>query len=92
MIYKCDSCGNTHRFRAKQNRIEYVTEDVLIDNSGHIVEYLDADTYDSESDGDIENIECDVCESEDVRMVDEEELKEDNSLKTIIEGLTEVEQ
>ena len=76
MTYICKSCGNQDRFTASQEITQYVTEEIIIDSDGDIIDYGDSDQTDSEVNEGPNNIECEDCSSENVEDLEDEELQE----------------
>jgi len=86
MTYLCKKCGNSETFNATQEETNYVTQVIYLDGEGEITDYGDSDTNDSETNGDIDNIECSECGSDDVIWIDDDdEFKE--AQREILEGI-----
>ena len=88
MGYKCDDCGNIDSFRATRDFTEYGHEELLLNGNGDIEDCLDTiyDDYGREF-GDVENITCDECDSENVEYTNDSYKKVKKKISKLIGDL-----
>ena len=75
MPYYCNACGNYETFKGYQDYTARGSCRVYMDAEGSVDDYGDENEHDRES-GDIEEVECHECDSDDVTWMDDDEWQE----------------
>ena len=73
MGYNCLDCGNDDKFKGHQDSTEYITEGIIVNSDQDILDYLDKDVTDSET-NETRIESCNFCESKNIKWIEGIEL------------------
>ena len=73
MGYNCLDCGNDDKFKGHQDSTEYITEGIIVNSDQEILDCLDKDVTDSET-NETRIESCNFCESKNIKWIEGIEL------------------
>ena len=94
MGYKCNECGSTDSFTARQEVTVEQIHDITIDSTGNITNWGDSEDIDSDAHDSFYDIECAECGSSNIdtdyeEEGDEEEVDDAHNQKITLKTLLE---